>query len=170
MHYYKNSDRMLSVLSTSSRVPRFTLRLAPAPRRLDRRTVAGWRAAARVVADVFAVPLPEIAAEKRSPPGSIFARQVAMYLANVACGITFTDIGHLVGRDRSTVASACALVEDERDDPSLDRALAAMESALRGMLHLPVLGPPLGPYQLASPSWPEASPSLAHSPAARISP
>src|SRR5882757_6457100 len=60
-----------------------------------------------------------------------FARQVAMYLAHVAWGLTLTDVGHLFSRDRTTVAHACGLIEDSRDDPMLDRSLELLEGVLR---------------------------------------
>ena len=55
------------------------------------------------------------------------ARQVAMYLAHVVCGLTLTDTGRLFGRDRTTVAHACCVIEDRRDDPLFDRALDLLE-------------------------------------------
>jgi chromosomal replication initiation ATPase DnaA len=58
------------------------------------------------------------------------ARQVGMYLAHVACGLPLTEVGRLFGRHRRTVAHACAVVEDRRDDPEFDRAIAVMEFAL----------------------------------------
>jgi chromosomal replication initiation ATPase DnaA len=59
-----------------------------------------------------------------------FARQVGMYLAHVACGLTLTEVGRVFGRHRATVAHACAVVEDRRDAPEFDRAIAVMEFAL----------------------------------------
>ena len=50
-----------------------------------------------------------------------------MYLAHVACGLSFTDVGLLFSRDRTTVAHACRVVEDRRDDPVFDRALELLE-------------------------------------------
>lgn len=53
-----------------------------------------------------------------------------MYLAHVACGLPLAEVGRLFSRDRTTVAHACALIEDRRDDPTFDRALAVLEFAL----------------------------------------
>jgi chromosomal replication initiation ATPase DnaA len=58
------------------------------------------------------------------------ARQVAMYLAHVGCGLSLTETGRLFGRDRTTVAHACGVIEDRRDDPLFDRALDLLEWAL----------------------------------------
>ena len=55
------------------------------------------------------------------------ARQIAMYLAHVACGLTMTQIGQLYCRDRTTVAHACHVIEDLRDDPDLERVIVMIE-------------------------------------------
>lgn len=59
-----------------------------------------------------------------------FARQVAMYLAHVACGMTLTEVGAMFGRDRTTVSHGCLKVEMRRDDPLFDRALDVLGWAL----------------------------------------
>jgi len=67
----------------------------------------------------------------RERAGSVaLARQTAMYLSHVAFGLTFTETGRLFDRDRTTVAHACAVVEDLRDNPAMDRALTILETAL----------------------------------------
>ncbi len=65
------------------------------------------------------------------------ARQVAMYLAHVACGLSLTDTGRLFGRDRTTVAHACGVIEDRRDDPIFDRALDLLEWAVPSLAARP---------------------------------
>jgi hypothetical protein len=59
-----------------------------------------------------------------------YARQIAMYLAHVSCGLTLTEVGRGFGRDRTTVAHACKLVEDRRDAPETDLALDYLEAAI----------------------------------------
>jgi chromosomal replication initiation ATPase DnaA len=66
----------------------------------------------------------------RSRQRIAFARQTGMYLAHVAGGLPFAEVGRLFARDRTTVAHACSVVEDRRDDPVFDRALAVLEFAL----------------------------------------
>jgi chromosomal replication initiation ATPase DnaA len=65
-----------------------------------------------------------------------FARQVAMYLAHVSFGLTLTTVGRAFGRDRTTVAHACALVEDARDDPEIDRTLELLEAIVKRLASL----------------------------------
>jgi Bacterial dnaA protein helix-turn-helix len=62
-----------------------------------------------------------------------FARQVAMYLAHVAWGLSMTEVGQVFARDRTTVSYACGRVEDMRDDADFDRSLDLLESVLRAL-------------------------------------
>jgi chromosomal replication initiation ATPase DnaA len=61
------------------------------------------------------------------------ARQVAMYLAHVVFGLSFSRVGICFGRDRTTVRHACRLVEDGRDDDAREFGLAAIELGLLAM-------------------------------------
>ena len=85
----------------------------------------------QVVASPFQVIGGELWAETRGSPTTAFARQVAMYLAHVACGLTLTEVGHLFARDRTTVAHACGRVEERREEPPFDRALELLEGVMR---------------------------------------
>ena len=80
---------------------------------------------------VFMVASADLWSGTRGRPRVAFARQVAMYLAHVAWGLTLTEVGQVFARDRTTVAHACSLVEDSRDDPVLDRSLELLEGVLR---------------------------------------
>ncbi|KAB2919592.1 MAG: hypothetical protein F9K29_04545 [Hyphomicrobiaceae bacterium] len=83
------------------------------------------------VCRVFAVRGPELWSITRGHPSTAFARQVAMYLAHVACGLTLTEVGQIFARDRTTVAHACGVIEDRRDDPAFDRSLELLEGVTR---------------------------------------
>jgi chromosomal replication initiation ATPase DnaA len=85
----------------------------------------------QAVSRVFMVASAELWSGTRGRPRVAFARQVAMYLAHVAWGLTLTEVGHVFSRDRTTVAHACGVVEDSRDDPVLDRSLELLEGVLR---------------------------------------
>jgi len=67
----------------------------------------------------------------RGPQRAAFARQVAMYLVHVAFGLSFETIGRAFGRDRTTVAHACRVVEDNRDDIWFDCRAATLELMCR---------------------------------------
>jgi chromosomal replication initiation ATPase DnaA len=86
------------------------------------------------VAAVFEVGVEELRGKTRGSARTAFARQVAMYLAHVGCGVSLTEVGHLFDRDRTTVAHACSLVEDKRDDPDFDYRLNHLERAVSCLL------------------------------------
>lgn len=67
----------------------------------------------------------------RGAPQIAFARQVAIYLAHVCFGLSFAAVGRMFQRDRTTVAHACRVIEDRRDDRDLDRRLTALERVCR---------------------------------------
>lgn len=83
-----------------------------------------------IVMLVFHVTEQQLDNRQRGKAPIAFARQVAMYLAHIACGLSLTEVGRYFGRDRTTVAHACRLVEDWREDPDLDFSLDLMEGAL----------------------------------------
>lgn len=85
----------------------------------------------RAVCHVFSVDLGEITANTRGKKKVAFARQVAMYLAHVTFGMSLGEVGMSFGRDRSTARHACRLVEDRREDWTLDYALDHLERAAR---------------------------------------
>lgn len=105
----------------------------PRPRRRRQRrrdlTSDHMRYVEAVVASTFGLPLGDLFCDSRGDARRAFARQVAMYVGHVWCGLSLTEIGLHFDRDRTTVAHACRLVEDRRDDAGLDRVLSAIESA-----------------------------------------
>ena len=86
------------------------------------------RIISRVAVDYGLSP-DELTAPTRGRPRIAFARQVAMYLAHVGFALSFEMIGRAFGRDRTTVAHACRVVEDARDDVWFDCRLAVLERA-----------------------------------------
>jgi len=89
---------------------------------------------AYTVSSAFLVPASELQAPTRCRAHVAKARQVAMYLAHVGLGLSYTDAGRLFGRDRTTVAHACRLVEERREDPRFDASLDYLEQTLRARL------------------------------------
>ena len=86
------------------------------------------------VAFVFEVEPNDLRAPTRRSPRAAFARQVAMYLAHVACGLSMTEVGVLFSRDRTIVPHACEVVEDRRDDPDLDKRMERLECAVVALI------------------------------------
>jgi chromosomal replication initiation ATPase DnaA len=92
----------------------------------------------QTVSLVFEVELEEMQLPTRGRAPVAVARQVAMYLAHVACGLSLTEAGELFSRDRTTVAHACQVVEDRREEPAFDRALELLEYIVK-VLNIPAL-------------------------------
>jgi hypothetical protein len=69
--------------------------------------------------------------ERRGNAATSSSRQVAMYLTHVAFGLSLQRVAVAFARDRSTVAHACHVVEDRRDDASFDDLLDQLEASLR---------------------------------------
>lgn len=84
----------------------------------------------RTVAAAFEIEHELLRLPTRGSKRISLARQVAMYLAHVSCRLSYTDIGRVFGRDRSTVAHACTLVEQRRDDIEFDQAIELLESVV----------------------------------------
>jgi Bacterial dnaA protein helix-turn-helix len=83
------------------------------------------------VSRVFGVPIASMRSATRGRARVALARQSAMYLAHVVCGLSLTEVGRIFERDRTTVAHACALIEDRRDDPFFDQLLELLERVTR---------------------------------------
>ena len=95
---------------------------APSP---DPETIRS-RVAAYVIAD-FGITADELAFGSRGSPRASLARQVAMYLCHVGFALSFEGIGRLFHRDRTTVAYACRVIEERREDVWFDSRIAALE-------------------------------------------
>ena len=96
---------------------------------------------ALATAAAFVVPVGELISATRRTADVAFARQSAMYLAHVAFGLNYSKVARAFGRDRTTAAHACQLIEERRDDPAVDAVLGSLEHAcgtLRRKLSAPV--------------------------------
>lgn len=87
-----------------------------------------------LTAAAFGVPVDELRARTRRQAPIAFARQVAVYLTHTIAGFTLTDVARAFGRDRTTAAHACHVIEDRRDDPAFDARLTALEQGLKSTL------------------------------------
>jgi len=87
-----------------------------------------------VVAQVFGIDVRDLRRTTRGRAPVALARQVAMYLAHAGCGLNMSDAGKLFARDRTTVAHACCVIEDRRDDPVFDRTMELLEAAVTALV------------------------------------
>lgn len=112
-------------------------RAAASARPISQRThAARCRLAARLAAGHYRVPVSEVAGRRRGSRRSTHARHVAMYLAHVVYGLSLAVVAEGFHRDRTTAAYACARIEDVRDDPAFDAALAGLEITARVLAHI----------------------------------
>ncbi len=77
-----------------------------------------------------------------------FARQLAMYLCNVAANMSLREISDVFRRDRSTVSHACHAIKDRRERPTFDRQIDLLKNEFRGKIRAIVemsmrAGPPI---------------------------
>ncbi len=86
------------------------------------------------VAQVFGLPENQMKSLTRGRAPAALARQVAMYVTHVGCGMNLTDVGTMFARDRTTVSHACQVIEDRRDDPVFDRILELLEWIVRELV------------------------------------
>ena len=90
-----------------------------------------------VITSIFGVKRCELYSKKRGAANIAHARQIAIYLTHVSLGISFTQVGRIFGRDRTTVAHACQRIEDERENPQIDWILTLMELSIRRLSYSP---------------------------------
>jgi hypothetical protein len=99
--------------------------------RFSRQSAAGLGSLlVQTVAGAFDVEMDLMRVPTRGRARVALARQVAMYLAHVGCGLSLTEAGELFERDRTTVAYACHIVEARREDPAFDHAIDLLERVI----------------------------------------
>jgi chromosomal replication initiation ATPase DnaA len=84
----------------------------------------------QVVLRTFGLPERTLRGPLRGRAAVAFARQVAIYVLHIHLGLSLTRSARAFGRDRTTAAHACRIVEDRRDDGRIDRLVASVETAL----------------------------------------
>lgn len=89
--------------------------------------------AVRLAASAAGVAASEVVTSRRSSRRVSSARQIGMYLAHTAAGLPLTIVAKYFGRDRTTAAHACRLIEDRRDDRKFDAELSELEDLLRAI-------------------------------------
>ncbi|MBX9745794.1 MAG: chromosomal replication initiator DnaA [Hyphomonadaceae bacterium] len=92
---------------------------------------ASARLAAGVTAFALNISEEDLLAEPRGSAEVAFGRQVAVYLCHTAFEMSLARVAVAFARDRSTVAHACHVIEDRRDEPQFDLWIGALEAMLR---------------------------------------
>jgi len=90
----------------------------------------------QMVAATLDLP-PEILLQcSRGKAQSARARQISIYLMHTTLSFSFTEIGKVYSKDRTTIAHACHVIEDLRDDESFDSKLTQLERMIAIVLNL----------------------------------
>lgn len=95
-----------------------------------RRQASMGRFVEAMVESAFGVGTSALHAPGRGAAPVAFARQVAMYLVHVRLGLSYSAAGSFFGRDRTTAAHACRVIEERREDAGLDSLLDCLERAI----------------------------------------
>ena len=119
MSYIEDGDPM-----TLDRPPRFSANCRLPPRLHECAMVVS------VVSQATNVREADFFAPSRLGLPAANARQLAMYLCHVLLEMTMTDVGCAFGRDRTTVAHACAQIEDSRDDEVVNARIQRLEDKI----------------------------------------
>lgn len=100
---------------------------------VSERSLAQCRAAGRLVAELCRadVQMPTPCAEAQT---ITHVRQVGMYIAHVILSIPYGTIAIAFGKDRTTVAHACRVVEERRDAQEYDRFIEFCERCVSAAL------------------------------------
>lgn len=88
-----------------------------------------------VVSVALGVP-PAVIQSRSRCTAAVYGRQLAMYLLNTIFRMNHSRIGRTLGRDRTTASYACRIIEERRDDPSVEAVLAACEATLESLKDL----------------------------------
>ena len=84
-----------------------------------------------ILAAFFNISGRELRSHSRCERAVARVRQIGMYVVHVTLGLSMTQVGRAFGRDRSTVAHACHLIEDMREDRDFDRIINMVETVVR---------------------------------------
>ncbi len=76
------------------------------------------------------------------------ARQTAIYLLHTNLSLTYSEIGKIYKRDRTTIAHACKVIEDLRDKPCFDDWVGEFEDIIGKLKDMCGTG-----YQLEGSKW-----------------
>lgn len=129
MTHLQSSSTKAGFSPECSSVPK-TLAFAKAKFPESEEDAAFYSGVSMIVASAFETNPKALFAPTRCRAKTALARQVAVYLIHVLGSKSYTEIGCVFGRDRTTAAYACRLVEDRRDDPVFDRLVEQLEKAV----------------------------------------
>lgn len=90
--------------------------------------------ALQLAASRFGFSPEDLLAPRRSRAPVSLARQTAIYIAHVECGLPYSAVASAFGRSLCAVRHACAKIETLRDDAAFDRSLDRLAQQLRAKI------------------------------------
>lgn len=90
-----------------------------------------------VVAMRLGTPMETITRKGRLSRPAVRVRRVSLYLAHVALSWPLERVGHAFGINRQTVGTACARIEEARDEPHLNDLLDQLAETIQTLCETP---------------------------------
>lgn len=87
-----------------------------------------------LVSMINCVEIPLLLATTRSRAPIAKARQIAIYLSHTMGSVSYISLAKFYGRDRTTIAHACRVVEDWRDIPEFDLEMENFEDKFQKLM------------------------------------
>ncbi|MDO9417314.1 helix-turn-helix domain-containing protein [Pararhizobium sp.] len=94
------------------------------------------QAVRQLVTDILVLASERVQVRRDYRRTGCHVRQITMYVCHVALRLSMSDVGQAFGRDRTTVAHACGVVEDRRDDASFNDFIAVIERMVTAVFTL----------------------------------
>ena len=89
--------------------------------------------AVEVVGFALGEPLGDLGGYAPNKARTCRARRIAMYLTYTAFQMSLSRCARAFCRDRSTIAHACQIIEDQRDDDDFDDWIDGLEAGLKSL-------------------------------------
>lgn len=90
----------------------------------------------QMVASTVDLPPEKLLQCNRGKANAARARQMSIYLMHTTLSFSYTEIGKIYSKDRTTIAHACHVIEDLRDNESFDLQLNRLERIICTVLRL----------------------------------
>jgi len=90
----------------------------------------------QMVAATVDLPPEKLLQCNRGKASAARARQISIYLMHTTLSFSYTEIGKIYSKDRTTISHACHVIEDLRDNESFDLKLNRLERMIGVVLKL----------------------------------
>ncbi|MHC1549708.1 helix-turn-helix domain-containing protein [Phyllobacterium sp. K27] len=126
-----DARKMVKALRAHRYGPKLVLTVIAQDDTLDERPFQICDHVLDILSALFNISGGDLRSNSRCEQAVARVRQIGMYVVHVTLGMSMTKVGRVFGRDRSTVAHACHLIEDMREDADFDRIVHMVETVVR---------------------------------------